>query len=128
MELPTPTQIYTDFVQLAQRHDALQNIYLDLMGEAHMILRVAKDICKIEYKGSGCPLIAKSFDADIDRLYIESCLKLADGCVVASQKAVYSQAVAYYQMGKLSILDVYERVMAKGISKSEVGVFPKLIC
>lgn len=113
MTLPTPENMYHDFDELAKSYFTESNsgssTYAHLMGEAHVILRVAKEFSTIQNnRETGTDLIQYE-SSDCENMFLESCRKLGDFCVMSENREEYCQAFAYYSMGKLLVTEVYER-------------------
>lgn len=110
--LPTPEQLYTDFEELAKSHlrESLST-YMNLMSEAHIIMRIAIEFYRIQQCDQKS--ILKRYESiDCERVYLDSCLKLADFCVTSSNRDEYCLAFPYYTMAQISIESVFDRILS----------------
>lgn len=106
--------LYREFVNLATNHITdSPKLYAHLLSEGHVILRIAKELvlnADLHTSSADSPITVEKRD-EINRLYTESCLKLADACLLSPNKDEYCLAYPYYAMSHSSINDVYERVV-----------------
>lgn len=119
MTLPTPENIYCDFDELAKSYftesTSTCSTYAHLMGEAHVIMRVAKEFSTIQNNSQTGTDLIQYESSDCEKMFIESCRKLGDFCVMSDNREEYCQAFAYYSMGGLLVTEVY----ARGLSLSK---------
>lgn len=112
MALPTPEHMYRDFDELAKSYfteSSNCSTYAHLMGEAHVILRVAKEFATIAHSTERGTDLVRYESIDCEKLYNESCRKLGDFCVMSESREDYCQAFGYYAMADLLVTEVYER-------------------
>lgn len=114
MTLPTPENMYRDFDELAKSYftessSGSCSTYAHLMGEAHVIMRVAKEFSTIQNNSQTGTDLIQYESSDCEKMFLESCRKLGDFCVMSENREEYCQAFAYYAMGGLLVTEVYER-------------------
>lgn len=113
MTLPTPENMYRDFDELAKSYftesSSGSSTYAHLMGEAHVIMRVAKEFSTIQNNSQTGTDLIQYESSDCEKMFLESCRKLGDFCVMSENREEYCQAFAYYAMGGLLVTEVYER-------------------
>lgn len=120
MTLPSPENMYRDFDELAKSYfTESSSTYAHLMGEAHVIMRVAKEFSTIRYNDLNGIELMQYESSDCDNMFLESCRKLGDFCVMSENREEYCQAFAYYCMGGLLVTEVYERGLRLTKNKSE---------
>lgn len=106
--------LYHEFVNLATNHITdSPKLYTHLLSEGHIILRIAKEMilnANLHTNSNDTPITFEIRD-EINKLYIESCIKLADACLLSPNKDEYCLAYPYYSMSQSTINDVYERVI-----------------
>lgn len=121
MTLPTPENMYVDFDELAKSYftetSSACSTYAHLMGEAHVIMRVAKELSTIQNNSSNGTDLCQYESSDCENMFLESCRKLGDFCVMSENREEYCQAFAYYSMGGLLVTEVYERGLS--LSKND---------
>lgn len=110
LKLPSPEQLYYDFEDVAKQHQKESNsTYMHLMSEAHIIIRIANEFLNINRNGKFSTVRPYESDACMN-IFLESCQRLGDLCVLSIAREDYCQAFPYYIMGRLCITDVYDRV------------------
>ncbi|KAJ6643629.1 Hermansky-Pudlak syndrome 3 protein like [Pseudolycoriella hygida] len=110
MTLPSPEDMYGDFDELAKSYFTESGTtYAHLMGEAHVIMRVAKELSTIRSNSETGTDLVKYESVKCEKMFLESCRKLGDFCVMSENREEYCQAFAYYSMGGLLVTEVYER-------------------
>lgn len=112
LNLPKPEAMFSDFEELSKSYAKdSPSTYLHLMSEAHMIMRVAYEFYQIKsYQQKA--ILMKYESPHCESVYLESCLKLGDFCIQSENREEYCLAFPYYTMGKISIEDLYDRVLA----------------
>lgn len=112
MTLPTPENMYRDFDELAKSYfteNSGCSTYAHLMGEAHVIMRVAKEFSIVQHSSDTGTDLVQYNSSDCEKMFLESCRKLGDFCVISENREEYCQAFAYYSMGGLLVTEVYDR-------------------
>ncbi|KAG4069460.1 hypothetical protein HA402_001759 [Bradysia odoriphaga] len=112
MALPTPENMYRDFDELAKSYfseSSSCSTYAHLMGEAHVIMRVAKEFSTVQHNSETGTDLIQYDSSDCEKMFLESCRKLGDFCVISENREEYCQAFAYYCMGGLLVTEVYDR-------------------
>lgn len=119
LELPKPEVLVDDIVNLARIYrQNSPEIYYELIEEAHVIIRLAREFLSIptsydycdDANGSSATSPIESQDEYtkiLNASYLKTCKMLADFTIQSNRKETYSQAVAYYSMCKHSIIDIY---------------------
>lgn len=108
LKLAQADVLYRDFMELANSHiPDSPKMYAHLLNEAHMILRIAKEI---SFNLLDAANVEKS--DTIERLFLESCLKSADVCVMSENRDEYCFAYPYYTMGEITTNEAYDRIVA----------------
>lgn len=75
LNIPQADGLYRDFMDLAANHiHDSPKIYLHLLSESHIILRIAKEICF----GYDTHQLNDAKSQKIEKLFFDSCVKLAD--------------------------------------------------
>lgn len=108
--------LYHDFIELANSHIGNSpKLYAHLLSEAHMILRIAKEVSfhsKAPTMSTGDdPRASLEYNDRMNRLFLESCLHLADICVMSPHRDEYCLAYPYYAMSQITINETFDRIV-----------------
>lgn len=111
--------LYHDFIELANSY--IRNspkLYAHLLSEAHMILRIAKELTFHSYASTAVSTTGDSnsrsrieYKDRINELFLESCLHLGDICVMSSHRDEYCLAYPYYSMSQITINETFDRIV-----------------
>lgn len=108
--------LYHDFIELANSYIGNSpKLYAHLLSEAHMILRIAKEI-SFHSNGSftskvGDQRASIEYKDRMNQLFLESCLHLADICVMSPHRDEYCLAYPYYAMSQITINETFNRIV-----------------
>lgn len=112
LNLPSPETLYLDFLNTAKNHkNSSPNTYRHLLGEAHTILRISKDVRRqnctpsTETSNSSQDLL----DSRLENLYSQSCALLGDYYINSDMEIEWDLSIPYYKMSKLRAADVMSR-------------------
>lgn len=116
LKMAQADELYHDFIELANSYIGNSpKLYAHLLSEAHMILRIAKEIsfhsnASIASTGGNHRTSIEYMDC-INKLFLESCLHLADICVMSPHREEYCLAFPYYAMSQTSINEIFDRIV-----------------
>lgn len=108
--------LYHDFIELANSYIGNSpKLYAHLLSEAHMILRIAKEISfhsnASSITAAGGQTTTIEYKDRINELFLESCLHLADICVLSPHRDEYCLAYPYYAMSQITINETFDRMV-----------------
>lgn len=112
LSLPSAETLYSDFLNIAENHRiSSPNTYRHLLGEAHAILRLSKDV-----RRHGRPPATDSSDSSqeisdskLENFYYQSCALLGDYYINSEFENEWEFSIPYYRMSKLKAADVLSR-------------------
>lgn len=112
LSLPSPETLYLDFLNTAKNHkNSSPNTYRHLLGEAHAILRLWKDI-----KHHNCTFSTESsnscqevLDSRLENLYSQSCALLGDYYINSDLESEWDLSIPYFRMSKLRAAEIISR-------------------
>lgn len=85
LQLPSPTMIYRDFEDLAKKkYNKNRNAFIDLIEEAHIILRTTLEVSKLvngvdtEMDCASIAVLKENDSKDLAEMYKDSCILLGD--------------------------------------------------
>ena len=110
LHIPSSLTLYQDMVTVAEMNAGAPHGHLQLLSEAHMVLRAA--LHRLTWlqvmKPNGLEITQANIDQNRD-WYHSSCVKLADHYLQYNEKNNYSLALPYYRMSGLSVMSVLEK-------------------
>lgn len=108
--------LYHDFIELANSYISNSpKLYAHLLSEAHMILRIAKEI-SFHSNASSVSMVGDQrtnieYKDRMNKLFLESCLHLADICVMSPNRDEYCLAYPYYAMSQITVNETFDRIV-----------------
>lgn len=108
--------LYHDFVELAYSYIGNSpKLYAHLLSEAHMILRISREVSfhsSAPYTSTGDEQKnTVEYNDRMNKLFLRSCLHLADVCVVSPNRDEYCLAYPYYVMSQITINETFDRIV-----------------
>lgn len=108
--LPSPENIYFDMLNAAENHKiSSPNTYRHLLGEAHAILRLAKEANYYVLDNVKGDNIQDRKDFRLENMYSQSCALLADYYINSDLESEWSLCIPYYKMSGLKAEEVLLR-------------------
>lgn len=116
LKMSQADDLYRDFIELANSYIGNSpKLYAHLLSEAHMILRIAKEISfhsnATSTSSTGNQRASIEYKDLINKLFLESCLHLADICVMSPHRDEYCLAYPYYAMSQITINETFDRIV-----------------
>ncbi|XP_011143824.2 uncharacterized protein LOC105185768 [Harpegnathos saltator] len=109
LNLPSLENVYFDILNAARNHrSSSPSTYRHLLGEAHALIRLAKDI---SYNDNNEEFddVTHKIDLKLKNLYNQSCALLADYYIRSEAESDWDLCIPYYKMSGLKPSEVLSR-------------------
>ncbi|XP_034947229.1 uncharacterized protein [Chelonus insularis] len=107
--LPNVEDVYQDILNAANNHKNSPSTYKHLLGEANIVLKLAKDSIYYSSDAAFCSNINDMSKCHLDNLYKQSCALLADFYISSESPLDWSLSTYYYNLAGLKTYDVLAR-------------------
>lgn len=109
LNLPSLENVYFDILNAARNHKSSSpSTYRHLLGEAHALIRLAKDVSYNDNNEEFDDAMHK-YDLKLKNLYNQSCALLADYYIRSETESDWDLCIPYYKMSGLKPSEVLSR-------------------
>ncbi|XP_029162618.1 uncharacterized protein LOC114934141 [Nylanderia fulva] len=110
LNLPKLENVYLDILNAAKNHKSTSpSTYRHLLGEAHTLIRLAKDVSNSDPDNEDFDDATHKNDLKLKNLYNQSCALLADYYIRSEAESDWDSCIPYYKMSGLKPSEVLSR-------------------
>ena len=111
LHLPSHLDLYRDMLAVAEMNVAAPHGFLQLLCEAHIIVRTwLHRLTWLRVMAPPGVIVSQEEVTEVTRSFEESCIKLAEHYISCRKSKEYKLAIPYFRMSKLPLIDVINKL------------------